>query len=193
MSNRYSVSELFKNAYALVLTKVFYPGARLIRRPFYLRGRRGLCCGKGLTTGYGCRFETDGTPGVLHIGCDARIGDHVHIYAAKSVTIGDNVLIASKVFISDTSHGWYAGEDQSDPATNPSERKLVSVPVSIGDNVWLGDNVVVLPGAVIGDGCVVGANAVVKGQFGPNRILVGAPARAVKEYNPETKKWEKLS
>lgn len=103
------------------------------------------------------------------------------------------ILTASKVFISDTSHGLYKGDVQDSPDTNPSERRIISNPVVIGNNVWIGENVVILPGTKIGNGCVIGANAVLNGgTYEDNSIIVGAPGRVVKRYNQESKKWERV-
>lgn len=38
-------------------TKLFYPQSRIIRLPFYVRGRRHMNLGKRLTTGVGCRLD----------------------------------------------------------------------------------------------------------------------------------------
>lgn len=183
----YSFSELAKNAYSMALTKLFYPSARLIRRPVYMRGRKGLAFGKGFTTGYRCRFEMMGEGITLQLGENCKIGDNVHIVASRQVTVGDNCLFASHIFISDTNHG--TGED--DPMTPPDSRPLSANPVSIGNNVWLGEGVAVLPGAKIGDGCIIGAHAVVKGEIPPYTVAVGAPAKPVKKYNFDTNIWER--
>ena len=143
--------------------------------------------GPGFTTGYGCRLEMFGSGKVLTIGENCKIGDYVHITASKSVEIGDNCLFASHIFISDTNHGTL----QEDPTTPPETRPLTASPVAIGSNVWLGEGVAVLPGATIGDGCIIGAHAVVKGQIPPYTMAAGVPARIIKHYNFETKKWEK--
>lgn len=183
----YSFSELVKNAYSLALTKLFYPSARLIRRPVYIRGKKGLSFGKGFTTGYRCRFEMMGEGITLRLGENCKIGDNVHFVATKQVTVGDNCLFASHIFISDTNHG--TGSDN--PTTPPDNRPLTSNPVSIGSNVWLGEGVAVLPGAKIGDGCIIGAHAVVKGEIPPYTVAVGAPARPVKRYNFQSNIWER--
>ena len=183
----YSFSELVKNAYSLALTKVFFPSARLIRRPVYIRGKKGMVFGKGFTTGYRCRLEMMGTGITLRFGENCKLGDNVHIVASQQVTMGDNCLLASHIFISDTNHG--TGEDN--PMTPPDSRPLTSDPVSIGSNVWLGEGVAVLPGAQIGDGCIIGAHAVVKGKIPPYTIAVGAPAKPIKQYNFETNTWER--
>jgi len=193
LKNAYSISEFIANVYSLILTKIFYPTARLIRRPVYIRGRKGLRYGKGLTTGHGCRFDMIGKNITLVLGENSRIGDYVHIVADSNVNIGDNVLMASKVFISDTNHGIYNGENQSEPEINPNERPLVFSPVVIGNNVWLGENAVILAGTTIGSGCIVGANAVVSGSFPDECIIVGVPARIIKRYNNETRKWETVT
>lgn len=38
MRNKYSFSEFLKTAYSLIITKITYPKARIIRRPVYIRG-----------------------------------------------------------------------------------------------------------------------------------------------------------
>ena len=183
----YSFSELVKNAYSLILTKVCVPSARLVRRPVYIRGRKGMVFGKGFTTGYRCRFEMMGQGVTLRLGENCKLGDNVHIVASQQVTMGDNCLLASHIFISDTNHG--TGADN--PMTPPDSRPLTTSPVAIGSNVWVGEGVAVLPGAKIGDGCIIGAHAVVKGEIPPYTMVVGAPAKPIKQYNFETNTWER--
>lgn len=186
----YSFTDFVKMSYYLVMTKLCFPKARLIRRPIHIRGKKGIVYGAGLTTGHGCRLDVGADKAVMRFGKDARLGDYVHINACREVVIGDNVLMASKIFISDTSHGRYKGENPVRPDTNPSERELVCDPVHIGDNVWIGENVVILPGTTVGSGCVIGANAVLTGgTFPDNCIIVGSPARIVKQYDEELQQW----
>lgn len=173
MRNRYSFSEFVKTAYSLVLTKIVYPQARLVRRPVYIRGGASIVGGKGLTTGRFCRFDLDGRKDTLFIGDNCEIGDSVHIVALNKVQIGDNLLAASKVFISDTNHGSYRGEKISSHDTPPNARELVKGETYIGKNVWIGENAVILSGSKIGDGCVIGANTVVSKEIPPNSIVVG--------------------
>lgn len=190
--SKYSFPDKIRNLKSLIFTKLFYKKARLIRLPFYVRGKKGIQYGKGLTTGHGCRFDALDCRKTLIIGDNARIGDYVHINADKMVSIGDNVLIASKVFISDTSHGAYKGEFQSSPESNPSTREEQHAPVSIGNNVWVGENAIILPGTTIGNGCIIGANTLLNGgNYPDNCIVVGTPGRIIKKYNYITKRWEK--
>lgn len=188
----YSVLNIIENGISLLYTKISFPGARLVRLPVYIRGKKGIRYQKGLTTGHGCRIDAQANKESLVIGKDARIGDYVHINADEKITIGDNVLIASKVFISDASHGIYKGANQSSPYSNPSLRETITSPVTIGNNVWIGENVVILAGSKIGRGCIIGANTLVNGgEFPDNTIIVGNPARIIKKYDEETNKWEK--
>ena len=190
MRNKYSFSEFISTTYAFVITKLFYKGARLIRRPIYIRGKKSMKFDEGLTTGHGCRFDLPGEKKTLFIGENCEMGDNTHIVAHEKVVIGSNVLVASKVFISDTNHGVYGGEYQDSPEIIPNNKRLVTAPVIIGSNTWIGENVVILAGANIGEGSIIGANSVVTGNINHFTIAVGAPAREVKKYNFENKVWE---
>lgn len=197
MKNSYGLGEFIKNSISLIYTKIFFKGARLIRRPIYVRGKNLLSYSEGLTTGYNCRFEmfdiSRDEKRKLVIGKKCKIGDNVHIAAGEKITIGDNCLFASKIYISDISHGDYSDmETASNPNIPPDERPLVTKPVSIGNNVWLGDNVCVLPGVSIGNGCVIGANAVVNKDIPDNCIAVGIPAKVIKKYDKDTNTWKKI-
>lgn len=190
MVNQYSPGEAVGNCLYVVYTKVMYPAARLIRLPFYLRGgKHNLVYGRGLTVGYGCRFET-GDGGTITFGEDCRLNDRVHIVAHKSVTIGNNVLMASNIFITDTSHGSY-NDDPSSPDIPPKDRQLSTEPTRIGNNVWIGEGACIMPGVTLGDGCIVGANAVVTKSFPANTIIAGVPAKALKVWNGATYRWER--
>ena len=126
----------------------------------------------------------------LAIGAHARLSDNVHVACLHQVTIGAHLLCGSRVLISDHTHGVYDGAAGSDPAVPPALRPLSSrAPVWIGENVWLGDGVAVLAGATIGDGCVIGANAVVTGTVPPRTIAVGAPARAIRQWDEGARAW----
>lgn len=186
---RYTVGESLKNAYSLALTKLFFPEARLVRRPAYVRGKEHLAFGCGFTTGYGCRFDLGGEGKTLSIGKNCKLGDRVHFVARESVTVGDDVLMASHIFISDTSHGAYTGESQSSPDSVPDERELVTAPVRIGDKVWIGEGVCILPGVTIGNGSIIGSNAVVTKSIPANSIAVGCPAKPIKQWDAESSRW----
>ena len=179
-----------------IFTKLFFPQARIIRFPFDVRGKKYIYWGTQLTTGYGCRIEAyplnKQDKKVLKFGKDVQLNDYVHITAMRSVIIGNNVLMASKIYISDCTHGSYSLEKSDSPEIPPMQRDYYCKPVRIEDNVWLGEFVSVLPGVTIGKGAIVGANSVVTKDLPPYVIAVGIPAKPIKKYNFETQTWEKL-
>lgn len=196
MKNQYSLSETISTAYALICTKLFYKGARLIRRPFYCRGKSRLQFAEEFTTGHNCRFdllgEDDDNSKKLIIGKNCKLGDNVHIVANEKVIIGDNCLMASKIFISDTSHGDYSNtETHSSPNIPPDDRPFYMKPVVIGNNVWIGENACILLGVTVGSGCIIGANSLVNRDVPDNCIVAGAPAKVLKRWDAELKQWTK--
>ena len=178
---------------SLIFTKLFYRKARLIRLPFDIRNKQNIYLGKNLTTGFGCRIEAHplikNNDICVFFGDNVEINDYVHIAGGQKVKIGNNVLIASKVFITDINHGFYRGNNQDNPNSIPKERKLSTIPVEIKDNVWIGESVCILPGVTIGEGCIIGASSVVTKNIPDFSIAVGSPAKVVKIYNFVDKKW----
>lgn len=186
---------MLKMALFIVRTKFVFKKARLIRFPIDIRGKRFIEISRGFTTGYGCRLEAYpvNENKVLFIGENFQMNDYVHITSMESVKIGDNVLFASKIYISDCSHGSYSGNQfDSHPDSIPKDRTMYSKPVLIEDNVWLGEFVSVLPGVTIGKGTIVGANSVVSKSLPAYVIAVGIPAKPIKKFNFQTQRWEKI-
>ena len=193
MLQRYGVLGMLRLARDLIHTKIFYPGARIVRVPAYVRGARHIRWGANFTTGVGLRLDAfpDSDIIAITIGNDVQVNDYVHIAAIQNVSIGDHSLIASKVFISDHNHGQYAEPDpDSHPDIPPAERPLVSNPVRIGARVWIGEHVCIMPGVSIGDGAIIGAGAIVTTDIPANTIAVGSPARVVKYFEAATNMWQ---
>lgn len=120
------------------------------------------------------------------IGNHCLIRYNAHITATNSITIGDNLLTGTNVFITDNSHG---NTDKTILGIPPTERPLCSKgSVSIGSNVWLGNNVCVLPGVKIGDNSIIGANSVVTKSIPANAVAAGIPAKVIRliDNNHET-------
>jgi len=192
MLNRYGILGTLRLVLSLIFTKVFYSNSRLIRLPFDIRNRKHINMGKNLTTGVGCRFESypkDRNSITLTFGKNVEINDYVHISAGEKIYIGDNVLIASRVFISDINHGKYSGLDQDTPLSKPNDRKLSTSPIIINENVWIGEGVCILPGVRIGKGCIIGALSVVTKDIPDFSIAVGIPAKIIKFYDSNLNRW----
>jgi lipopolysaccharide O-acetyltransferase len=130
---------------------------------------------------------------VLIIGNDVQLNDSVHIGAAELVEIGDHTLIASRVFITDHSHGVYDRQDnRSRPEVIPVKRPIVAKPVHIGRNVWIGEQVCVLPGVRIGDGVVIGAGSVVTRDIPAQCVAAGNPARVIRQWDEDAQEWKRV-
>jgi acetyltransferase-like isoleucine patch superfamily enzyme len=120
------------------------------------------------------------------IGNGAYIGHLFHCVAMGEITIGEKVLIADKVFLSDNSHGF---PDANVPfMDNPIEFKGK---VSIGNGTWIGENVCIL-GASVGSNCIIGSNSVVLNDIPDFSIAAGSPAKVIKRYDHEQKQWNKV-
>lgn len=54
-------------------------------------------------------------------------------------------------------------------------------PTRIGNDVWIGDGATILSGVTVGDGAVIGARALVARDVPPYHVVVGNPARTVRQ------------
>lgn len=117
------------------------------------------------------------TPEII-IGNNVCFNTDCHIGCINKVVIGNNVLLASRIYISDHSHG-KINEDVK--TISPANRKLFSKgPVIIEDDVWIGEGVCIMPGVTIGKSSIIGANSVVTKSIPPYSIVGGVPARILK-------------
>lgn len=180
--NGYGVCDTCKNVLNLLYTRLLWKNARLVRRPILVRNRRNITMGRGFTCGVNCRINP-GPEGIICIGQNFTMGDQCQIEAMKKVIIGNDVLIASKVYIGDSSHGKYSGENQTSPDVLPNERVICAEPIVIGDRVWVGNNVTILPGVTIGNGTVIGAGSIVTHSIPEAVVAVGNPAKVIKQWD----------
>jgi acetyltransferase-like isoleucine patch superfamily enzyme len=91
------------------------------------------------------------------------------------IKIGKNCLFSGNSFLITQSH-----ELESE------NFDTVVKPIEVGNNCWIGTNATILPGVKLGEGCVVGASAVVTKSFPPYSVIVGNPAKKVKERNKKS-------
>ncbi|WP_272514741.1 MULTISPECIES: acyltransferase [unclassified Providencia] len=120
-------------------------------------------------------------PRVIHsndliIGKETRINSNVFINAEGKVIIGENVTLSHGATILST------GYDLNNWKSNQLEKKHISKPIIIEDNVWIGANVTVLSGVKIAKGVVIAAGSVVtKNLECSNALYAGIPARKIKD------------
>lgn len=200
-SNRYKPSKIeiygfwgiLKLIFFLLRTKLIVPSAKLFRFPLEIRGKRYIDFGKNLSLGKGSKIEAYpyiNQGKIIKFGNNVGINDYVHITGINSISIGNNVLMAEKIYISDSNHGSYRGdENDSDPESLARLRPLTSKPINIEDNVWLGESVSVLSGVTIGRCSIIGTHSVVSRDIPPYTIAVGSPAKPIKRFDFEKKRW----
>ena len=114
-------------------------------------------------------------PGVQSTGDGTSIAGGCVLSAARSLRLGNRVLLARNVYIADHMHSY---ADRSRAVLDQGVTRIEAV--EICDGAWLGQNVVVGPGVRVGRGAVVGANSVVLADVPDFGVAVGAPARVVK-------------
>jgi acetyltransferase-like isoleucine patch superfamily enzyme len=122
----------------------------------------------------------DGTP-TLRIGDNTYIGRFGQVNAWRSVTIGKDVLIADRVFVTDSEHSY---KDSTAPIR--SQGDCFRGAVHLCDGCWIGIGAVILPGVTIGRNAIVGANAVVTKDVPESAIAGGIPARILKPLDRDS-------
>ena len=115
-------------------------------------------------------------------GRNLRIGQRVFINSGcrfqdqGGVRIGDDCLIGHNTVFATLNH-------HLDPARRTD---LLPAPVVLGRNVWVGANVTILPGVRIGDDAVVAAASVVTRDVPAGAVVMGSPARVVRDVPSPT-------
>lgn len=120
----------------------------------------------------------------LSIGDGARIGHDAVISCVGEIEIGERVLTADRIFITDTYHDF---RDVTRPIID--QPMADPEPVRIGAGAFLGVNSVVLGGVTVGEGAFIGAGAVVTEDVGAHCVAVGNPARVVRHWDAESEEW----
>ena len=121
-------------------------------------GKVGLAEDVGIWFGVVIRGDTE----LITVGKGSNIQENcvLHTDHGKPLVIGENVTVGHQV----TLHG-----------------------CTIGNNSLIGIAAVVLNGAKIGNNCLVGAGALVTEgkEFPDGSMIIGSPAKAVKQLSPE--------
>lgn len=131
---------------------------------------------------YGCSIGDNSRIGTfVEIQRNARIGRNnkisSHTFICEGVTIEDDVFVGHNVnFIN----------DKYPRATNPdgtlqTEADWELVPTTVKRGATIGTGSTILCGVVIGEGAVVGAGSVVVKDVPPNTVVVGNPARVLRQ------------
>jgi len=98
------------------------------------------------------------------------INEGVEITCASKITIGEGATIARDVVIRD-----YDGHTIEIP------NYQIAKHITIGKHVWIGNRAMILKGVTIGDGAIVGAGSIVTKDVPAGAVVVGNPAKVIKE------------
>ena len=106
-----------------------------------------------------------GDSGAITVGCGTNIQDNCVVH--EKTVIGNDCTVGHGAIV----HG-----------------------CTIGDRCMVGMGAMVLTGAVIGDDCLIGAGAVVTGKMNApaGSVLLGSPAKIVKEITPQMREEIRL-
>ena len=167
----------------------FLSKSTLFNSPFRINGFGGISINEDTSFQSGVWLYCCGIDDIqanLSIGRCSVFGYNNHITCVRSVTIGDFVLTANNVYISDNIHEY---EDITKPIINqPVKFKKA---VKIDNGAWIGENVCII-GASVGQNSVIGANSVVTHDIPDYCLAVGIPARIIKRFDLHKNAWVKV-
>ena len=98
------------------------------------------------------------------------INHGARIHCFEHISIGRHVFIGDDVAIRDSDGHEIVGAE-----------KPMTLPIIIGDHVWIGARVTIIKGVTIGEGAVVAAGSVVVKDVPAHTLVAGVPAKVVKE------------
>lgn len=118
------------------------------------------------------------TPWTYHPDAVIRIGDRVFLNGTafgcqERIEVGADGILANARIMDTDFHS-----TRRDRHTDGAPVRVA--PVVLEENVWIGSNVGLLPGTRIGRNSVVGFGAVCSGDYPPDMIIAGNPARPIK-------------
>ncbi|RYY44290.1 MAG: transferase hexapeptide repeat family protein [Chitinophagaceae bacterium] len=121
--------------------------------------------GKNVYIGPGAALRGDWGQIIIEDGCNVQENCTIHMFPGVTVLLKEGAHIGHGAII----HG-----------------------ATIGRNCLVGMNAVIMDNVVLGDECIVGALSFIKADetFGPRSIIVGNPAKKIKEASDEMINWK---
>lgn len=110
------------------------------------------------------------------VGSDVSFTSHCLVYCALDILVKDRVGFAPFSFMVDFNHSY--------KLTSLADKRAFfdSEVITIDNDVWVGAHSCILKGVSIGEHSVIGANSTVTRSQPAFSVIVGSPARVVKEF-----------
>jgi acetyltransferase-like isoleucine patch superfamily enzyme len=124
---------------------------------------------------------------VIVIDDNCHIGYGSIISAKNRIHLERDVLVGQQVIIVDHNHGY---EDLAVPIVKQGVTE--GGRIRIGQGSWIGHGAAIIcpkGELIIGRNCVVAVNSVVTRSIPDYSVVVGIPARIIRQYDPETQAW----
>ena len=129
----------------------------------------------------------EGSEPAIVIGLGSKVGRRSVITAINQIRIGEDVLMAPGVFITDHNHEYLDVDEPIVEQGLSSGGRIV-----IEQNCWLGYCSMVIAtknDVVIGRNSVAGAHSIVTQSCPPYSVLAGNPAKVVKRFDTVSGNW----
>lgn len=155
---------------------IFKPGSRIFSLKIFIRGDN-----HKIVIGENCIIKS-GDIWIEDCNCSLIIGHSTTIEEAhfgitepnSIIEVGDDCMFSSGIKL-------LTGDSHSIIDLESGKRINYASNIKISSHVWFGADVVILKGVEIGSNSIVGSRSIVTKKYGSNLIIVGSPAKTIKE------------